>query len=413
MTRFLATLIALMLMLTGCAGDDDGTATNDPATEEGAAEATADDADADADADADDDAADAGAGTGDCTLEEPVPVGVVFSLTGGAAVFGATQANGVELAAQELNEQGGVTYETIREDDASDPAQGITAFEKLLNQDDVAVIIGPTLSNTAFSTDPIAQEQGVPVVAVSNTAPGITDIGDFIFRNSLAEQQVIPQTIAAAIETLGIERVAVMYGDDDAFTQGGYDVFVEALESEGIEITTTETFAKGDTDFAPQLTQVANSDPDALVVSGLAEEGSLILTQGRDLGLDVPVIGGNGFNSPAIIENAGDAAEGVIVGAAWNSASDIPANADFIADYTEEFGEGPDQFAAQAYAGMYLVAAAVEQACSADSAEIRDALASLENVETVLGTFSFLDNRDADHEAVVQIVEGGAFTILE
>jgi len=342
-----------------------------------------------------------------------VKVGVVFSLTGGAAVFGATQANGVQLAADQLNAQGGVTYEIVQEDDGSDPAQGITAFEKLLNSDQVSAIIGPTLSNTAFSTDPIAQEAGVPVLAVSNTAPGVTEMGEFVFRNSLAESQVIPQTIAAAKEAFGLERVAVLYGSDDAFTEGGYTVFSEVLESEGIEVTTTQTFAKGDTDFAAQLTEAGNTEPDALVVSALAEEGAQILTQAAELGLDVPVIGGNGFNSPAIIENAGEDAEGLIVGAAWNSASDNPRNAEFIPAYTEEFGAAPDQFAAQAYAGMNLLDGAVRQACSAEPQAIRDALAGLSGVDTVLGEFSFQENRDADHEAVVQVVENGEFAVLE
>ncbi|MBA2731192.1 MAG: ABC transporter substrate-binding protein, partial [Euzebyaceae bacterium] len=136
---------------------------------------------------------------GDCTLDEPVKVGVVFSQIGPAAVYGESQLAGVELAVEEQNAEGGVTYELVVEDDASDPAQGIPAFEKLINQDEASVIIGPTLSNTAFSTDPVAQDAGVPVLGVSNTAEGITEIGDYIWRNSLTEQQVIPQTIEAAV----------------------------------------------------------------------------------------------------------------------------------------------------------------------------------------------------------------------
>jgi branched-chain amino acid transport system substrate-binding protein len=397
--RTIAQMAAIMLLLAACGGGE-------AAEETGAAgeETTA--------ADGETEAA-GGSGDGECTLDEPVPVGAVFSLTGGAAVFGATQANGLQLAIDELNERGGVTYELIQEDDGSDPAQGITAFEKLISQDQVSVIIGPTLSNTAFSTDPIAQEAGVPVVAVSNTAEGITEMGEFIFRDSLAEAQVIPQTIAQAKEALGLERVAVLYGDDDAFTQSGAEVFLDVLEQEGIEVTTTQTFAKGDTDFSAQLTEARDTDPDALVVSALAEEGSLILTQARDLGLDVPVIGGNGFNSPAIAQNAGEAAEGLIVGAAWNSASDVPANQEFLASYEEAFGEAPDQFAAQAHAGMNIVDAAVRSACSSDPAAIRDALAQVSGLDTVLGEFSFTEDRNADHEAVVQVIENGEFAILE
>ncbi len=125
----------------------------------------------------------AGGSGADCTLDDPVKVGVVFSQTEGAAVYGATQLNGVQLAEKDIEQSGEISYELIVEDDASDPAQGITAFEKLINADKVSVIIGPTLSNTAFSTDPVAQDAGVPVLGVSNTAEGITDIGDFVFRN--------------------------------------------------------------------------------------------------------------------------------------------------------------------------------------------------------------------------------------
>jgi branched-chain amino acid transport system substrate-binding protein len=350
---------------------------------------------------------------GDCTLDDPVKVGVVFSQTGPAAVYGESQLAGVELATEERNAEGGVTYELVVEDDASDPAQGIPAFEKLINQDEVSVIIGPTLSNTAFSTDPVAQDAGVPVLGVSNTAEGITEIGDYIWRNSLTEQQVIPQTIEAAVGAFDLQNVAALYGDDDSFTVSGHETFVATLEEQGVDVAETQTFAKGNTDFAPQLTAARDAEPDALVVSALAEEAALIIQQAAELGIDVPIIGGNGFNSPAIIEQAGEAAEGVVVGAAWNSASDDPATADFIAAYQEAAGGAPDQFAAQAYAGMKLVAMAVESACGAEPDAIRDGFTTIDGVETVLGEFSFTDTRDADHPAVVQVVDDGEFAILE
>jgi branched-chain amino acid transport system substrate-binding protein len=412
--RWIAVLAMAALVLGAC-GDDAGTAPDDAATDTTTTGEATDGATDEAtdDAAATDDGTETAATDVDCTLDEPVQLGAVFSQTGGAAVYGGSQRNGVQLAADEQNEEGGVTYEVIFEDDASDPAQGITAFEKLINQDQVPVIIGPTLSNTAFSTDPIAQEAGVPVLGVSNTAAGITDIGDYVFRDSLTEGQVIPQTIEAAASSFELGNVAVLYGDDDSFTVSGYEVFVEALEEQGIETATTQTFAKGDTDFAPQLTAARDADPDALVVSALAEEAALIIGQARDLGLDVPIIGGNGFNSPAIIEQAGEDAEGVIVGAAWNSAAADPVTEEFIAAYEEAFGGQPDQFAAQAYAGMNLVATAVEQACSAEPDAIRDALAGISGMETVLGEFSFTEGRDADHPAVVQIVQDGSFQVLE
>lgn len=409
-------LLATALALTACGGDDD-TTESDEAT--GAEETAGSDETTGAEQTGADEATDGGtaAPTGDgggdgCTLDEPVTVGVVFSQTEGAAVYGSSQLAAVELAAEELNAEGGVTYELAVEDDASDPTQGITAFERLINQEGVSVIIGPTLSNTAFSTNPIAQEAGIPVLGVSNTAEGITDIGDYIFRDSLTEGQVIPQTIEQSKAEFGLEQVAVLYGDDDAFTESGYQVFVEALESNEIEVTDTQTFAKGDTDFSAQLTAARQTEPDALVVSALAEEASLILTQAADLGLDVPVIGGNGFNSPAMIENAGDAAEGVVVGAAWNSSAEDNTSQEFITTFEDAAGESPDQFAAQAHAGMNIIGEAVATACSSDPTEIRDAMAGISGLPTVLGDFSFTDNRDADHPAVVQIVQDGAFAVL-
>ncbi len=382
----------------------------------GEGEPTADEAaPADDDAAVEDDAADDDAAVADaeCTLDEPVPVGVVFSQTGGAAVYGESQTNAVRLAADELNERGTVAYDLHIEDDASDPSQGITAYERLIHGEGVSALIGPTLSNVFFSAGPIAQENSVPALGVSTTADGITDIGDYIFRDALTEAQVIPQTVAAAVEEFDIERVAVLYSDDDAFTVSGYEIFVQALEDQGIEIATTQSFATGDTDFSAQLTVARDEEPDALMVSALAEEAALLLSQARSLDLDVPVVGGNGFNSPAIAEQAGEAAEGVVVGAAWNAAADDPLNEDFKAAFEDATGRQPDQFAAQAYAGMKIIAEAVERACSADPTAIRDALDGIRGLDTVLGDFSFTDNRDADHEGVTQIIEDGRFALLD
>lgn len=339
-------------------------------------------------------------------------IGAAFSLTGAAAVYGASQQNGAKLAVDEVNEAGGVKIDLKIEDDASDPNQGINLFKRFINQDNVAAIIGPTLSNTAFSADPEAVKAGVVVLGVSNTAAGITDMGEWVFRDSLTEGQVIPQTIAAAKTKFNLVKVAVLYGQDDAFTKSGYDVFKQALADSAIEVTTTETFSKGDRDFSAQLTKILGTAPDAIVVSALAEEGAGIITQARGLGIDVPIIGGNGFNSPAIIKNAGKDAEGVVVGAAWNSASQSPENQAFLSAYQAAYGSAPDQFATQAYSGVKLLAEAIKRAGSPDRQAIRDALLGIRDFPTPLGSFSFTEKRDADHPAVVQIVKDGTFAVL-
>jgi branched-chain amino acid transport system substrate-binding protein len=358
----------------------------------------------------------AAAATG--ALTGTAKLGFVFSMTGAGAVYGATQKNGAQLALDEINASGllgQAKLEGVFEDDASDKAQGINVFQKLINQDKVLGIVGPTLSNTAQAADPIAQQAGVPVLGVSNTAGGITEIGNFIFRNSLTEAQVIPQTVKAVKDKANVKTGALMYGNDDAFTTAGYDVFKQALQSSGIQITSEQTFAKGDKDFSPQLTVIKGTNPDALFVSALADEAANIVTQARRVGMEkTPIVGGNGFNSPALMKNAGDAAEGVIVGAAWNSASSNPLSQKFISNYKARYQSDPDQFAAQAYAGVYILADALKRAGSTtDRNALREGLGQVKDLDTVLGSFSFTPERDANHPAVVQIVKNGAFAVYE
>ncbi len=351
-------------------------------------------------------------------LSGEIAIGAVWSLTGAAAVYGPSQKNAADLAVEEINKSGFLGKATIKlvtEDDRSVKEGAIAAFEKLINQDKVVAILGPTLSNSAKAADPIAQEKKVVVLATSNTAAGIVEMGDFIFRDSLPEAAVIPNTIAVTKSKLGYTKVAVMYGDDDAFTKSGYDVFAKALADNGVEVLTTETFKKGDTDYSAQLTKIKGLNPQAIVVSALAEEAAGIMTQGRQLGIpdSVVFIGGNGFNSPKLAQLAGPAAEGAISGAAWFISSDAKGNQDFVKAYNAKYGANPDQFAAQAYAGVYILATAIKNAGAADAQAIRDALAKSKEMDTVLGKFSFSDGREPLHTPIVQVVKNGKFELYK
>ena len=354
-----------------------------------------------------------GTGSGDsCVIEGKVPVGAALSLTGAAASYGESQQKGLELALEDLNKKDGVTYELKIEDDGTDPRQAIGVFENFVSAGSSAVI-GPTLSNTAFQAQPVAQEGGLPVVAISNTADGITAQGDFIFRDSLTEGQVIPQTIEAAKSKLDLKKVVVMYSNDDAFTESGFKVMEQALKDQGVEVVETLKFSVKDTDFRSLLTAAKEKSPDALVVSALIEAAIPLVTQARELGIDQPIIGGNGFNNPALMKDAGEAAEGVIVGAAWNSASDSPENTAFMEAFEAKYGAGPDQFAAQAYAGLLVIDHAVRANCSGERVDVQKGLGSVKDLATPLGSISINSDRDAEHPAVVQIVEGGKFAVLK
>ncbi|SJN28690.1 Leucine-, isoleucine-, valine-, threonine-, and alanine-binding protein [Microbacterium esteraromaticum] len=353
-----------------------------------------------------------GTGSGDsCVIEGTVPVGAALSLTGGAASYGESQQKGLELALADLNAKDGVKYDLKVEDDGSDPRQAISVFETFVGNG-TSLIIGPTLSNTAFQAQPVAQEAGVPVLAISNTATGITAQGDFIFRDSLTEAQVIPQTIQAASEKLGLKKVVVMYSNDDAFTESGFEVMESALKDQGIEVLDTLKFSVKDTDFRSLLTAAKEKNPDAIVVSALIEAAIPLVTQARELGINEPIIGGNGFNNPALMKDAGQAAEDVIVGAAWNSASDSPENTAFMKAFEEKYGAGPDQFAAQAYTGMLIVDHAVRANCSGERTDVQQSLTEVKDLATPLGSISINKDRDAEHPAVVQIVKDGKFTVL-
>ena len=348
---------------------------------------------------------------------DAVKVGAALSMTGPAAVYGTAQKNGIQAAVEDVNKGGSlksVRLEAVFDDDGSKKEQGINVFQKFINQTRASVIIGPTLSTTATAADPIAQQSKVPVLAISNTAPtGITDIGDYIWRDSLTEGQVIPGAVKKARARLGFKTAGVLYGNDDVFTKAGYDVMKKALDSEGVQILETQTFAKPDRDFNAQLTALKSKNPDILVISALADNAASIVTQARQLGYTGPVLGGNGFNSPAFIKNAGSAAEGVLVGTAWNSSSQDPANQAFLKSMRDR-GISPDQFTAQAYAGVLIIAEAIKQAGMKGSREdIKAGFAKVRDLPTPLGKFSFTPARDALHEPSVQQVKGGKFEILQ
>lgn len=349
-----------------------------------------------------------------------IKVGAAHALSGPIALYGQPIQQGIELAVQEINAQNylgdDVTLEVIFEDTAGNKEQAISAFEKLIEQDGVVAILGPTLSNSAFAADPVAQEAGIPVVASSNTANGITEMGEYIFRVSLPESSVIPNTLEVLAERRGLETVAVMYGNDDQFTQSGYEVFAAALAELDIAVVSTDTFARGDTDFSAQLTKIKSLNPQAIVASALAEEAANIMNQARtQLGFSEGVyfVGGNGFNSPVLAEIAGASAEGAISGAAWFIGSPVPENEAFVAAYRDAYGSDPDQFAAQSYTSAWVLAEAIRSAGAVEPAAIRDALAQIENFPTPLGDFSFDENRDPVHTPVVLVVRDGEFALFD
>jgi branched-chain amino acid transport system substrate-binding protein len=334
------------------------------------------------------------------TLAAPPPftIGAAFSQTGSAAPYGASQIRGAQLAAA------GTDVRVVVRDDASTPAGATAAFTRLMD-DGAQALLGPTLSTAALAADPLAQSRGVPVLGVSNTVDGLTGIGTFVFRDSLPESLVQPQAVKIAKQRLHLRRVAIVYATPDAYSKASNAVFRKALRANGITVTADRAFAStSERALDAALDAAARTKPDALVISALQGDvvNAMIGARRRAALKQVPFIGGNAFNAPGLYEQTKGAADGAISGTAWFRGQDTPGNAAFVGAYRAAYGTTPDQFAAQAYAGVKLIVAA-----RAKGGALRDALAGLRGVPTVLGDFSFDADREPQYEpTVVQLRHG-------
>lgn len=356
---------------------------------------------------------------GAASAQTPITIGAIEILTGPNNKYGIAIKNGFDLALEEVNKAGGVLGRPLAiayEDSAGNKDQALNAARQLIGARKVPLILGPTLSNEMFAVGPVAVERKIPIVGTSTTANGITAIGPYVFRTSLPEADVIPVTLRTAKEKLGVKRVAVMYGHDDAFTKSAYDVMKGAIEKLGLETVATETFGSKDTDFSAQLTKIKALNPDAIVVSALVEAGAGILLAKKQLGIpdSVRVIGGNGLNSPQVPQVAGAAANGTLVGSPWFIDKQDEANKSFVARYQAKYNMAPDQFAAQAYDTLFIVAKAITAAGEANPQKIRDALGKVTH-NGVMGPFSFTPDRDpADTSGVVVIeMKDGKFQVFK
>jgi branched-chain amino acid transport system substrate-binding protein len=356
-----------------------------------------------------------------------IRVGVAEALTGNAAQYGVPIRKGLELAAGEINASGGINgkkLELIIEDEQGKKEEAINVFKKLIFQDKVLMLFGPTLSNSAQASDQVAQSARVVVFGTSNTADGITSIGNYVFRNSVTEADILPVTLKVAAQKTGLKKVAVLYGNDDIFTKSGYDNFVKALSALKLPVTATETFAKGDVDFKPQLTKIKASAPDAVVLSALIAEGAPIMVQARQLGFTVPFIGGNGMNSPRVFELAKDNSDNLWVGSPWSVENPAPENKRFISAFQKAYGALPDQFAAQAYDALYIAAQGLKKISITGKLEndrkaLRDALPEIQWTGAT-GPFKFRQvtdragkraGYDAVQTAIVMVTKGNQYVI--
>ena len=345
-------------------------------------------------------------------MGEEVPIGLVISLTGkDVQPYGLPMQRGFELAREEINALDiGPSLMFVPADDQSSEASAIAAVQQLVDQG-VPAIVGIAISDYLEDAFPIAQENEVVAFSSVSSAPGLSGIGDFVFRAGLAGDILIPGGVLATQEKLGYKRVAVIYDYDIYFT--GNEVLKKALRANGVEILTEETLQTGDTDFSEQLTNIMNMEPDALFISALAQEMTQIITQAREIGIPDAVHFIVLDMTRDEVKKAGDAAEGAITVAGWSSLSDTPGNRTFVQNYRAKYGIEPEPWAAQSYATLYILANAIANARSTDSSAIRDTLAQTMDFPTILGNFSFDPNGEAMYDPIVLIAKDGELQVFK
>ena len=345
---------------------------------------------------------------------EEITIGVVLPVTGRYKTsFNIPVSQGLELALHEINTKhaGSLELNLIVEDDQSTVEGAVDAFKRLSQRDDISVILGPSTSGQTKEAFPIAQENQVVAISPTSSAQGLSAIGDFVFRISLATDVLVPSGIEVTHATLGYQSAATIYDEADVFSTDSDTAVREALAAKGIEILTTQTFKGGDTDFSKQLTEIKALNPDIIFFSSLPAEKSGMLLQADELGITAPFV----LRTLTIddVEAAGEAAEGAMTFIGWSDTIDTPANQAFLENYRATYNSEPNNYVARAYATLHILEEAIIQAQSTDSTAIRDALANIRDLDTIFGKFSFDTNGEAIYDAKILIVEDGKLVPFE
>ena len=360
-----------------------------------------------------------GSGDGDAGDGKTILIGSIFSTSGDGSAYGPQQVKAAELAIGEINDDDGIDgteLELAQMDDRSDPA---VSKQKMADQVDSAAIavLGPTFSNSAAEADPVANDAGMTVLAVSNTGPGI--VGDcpypceYVFRDSLGEEDAIPANIDTLVAAEMPKTAAIVHPADDPFGESTAQIAKDAFDKAGVKVNTVARSTAG-------LLLALNSKPDVFMITASSGAAATDLIKSlRRNGFRGPILGGNAFNSATSSKIAGADGKGAQSAAAWYAGNESEENQEFIQDYRTAYGEDPDQFAAQAYTGVQLLAEALDDVdltysdTEADRELLAGALPDVQE-ETPLGSFAFTADHDVNQPIWIVRMNGkGGFDLVE
>jgi len=345
-----------------------------------------------------------------------IVVGEYGSLTGTTATFGQSTHNGITQAFDEINAAGGLLGKKVKvlvEDDRSQPEEATTAVTKLINQSHVVAMLGEVSSSRSLAAAPICQANKVPMVSPSSTNPRVTQQGDYIFRVCFIDPFQAPVMAKFAANTLKIKRVAILTDVRNDYSIGLQTFFRQSFKALGGEIVAEQSYSEGDSDFRAQLTQIKAANPEAIYLPGYYTEAATIARQARELGITVPLMGGDGWDSPKLFEIGGDALDGCYISNHYSVDDPSPAIQKFVSEYKARYKDSPDALAALGYDAARILADAIKRAGSTDGEKVRDALKTVKDFPGVTGKITINGDRNAVKPAVVLKIEKGKFHYVE
>ena len=348
---------------------------------------------------------------------ETIKLGHYASLTGKDAAFGLATRKGVLLAVEELNAKGGVLgrkLEYLVEDIQSKQGESATAVKKLISRDKVVAVIGANASANSLEAAPICQNAKIPMMAISSTAPRVTEIGDHIFRICFIDPFQGAVLAKFAHGSLRAKRLALLTSTNSPYSVGLSNVLRERFTALGGQVVAEQKFAEGDKDFRAQLTAIRAAGPDVIAATGFYTEAALICRQARSLGLDIPIIGGDGWEAPQLVELGGKAVEGTYYCTYFSAENEAPEVQAFVRRYQQRWNnESPEGVSALGYDAVYLIAAAMKRAGTTQGPKLRDAIATTKDFAGVTGKTTIDAKRNSTKSAVMLTVKDGRTQFFE
>jgi len=337
-----------------------------------------------------------------------VRIGEYGSMTGSEATFGISTHHAIQMVIDEVNAAGGVKgkkLELISVDDSGKPEEAVTAVTKLITQDKVDVLLGEVASSRSLAAAPIAQRYQIPMISPSSTNPKVTEIGDYIFRVCFTDPFQGKVVAKFAHDDLKAKTAALLIDKKSDYSVGLADFFKQTFTELGGQVITEENYIAGDIDFKGQLTSIKTKNPDIVVVPGYYTEVGLIVKQAKDLGLKAIFMGGDGWDSPKLVEIGGAAMDGTYFANHYSAEDKDPKVQDFVKKYRDRYHETPDGLAVMGYDAALVLVDALKRSVDFSHKAIRDAIASTRSFPAVTGMITIDDHRNASKPAVMLKIE--------